>query len=68
MRVMKGGLTLLLAACATPDKSTTGSRLPAVPSLEDMRAVSPALAHGTEFTLLGEVWKRLVCRRVTAAL
>lgn len=61
MKLRKAGLaclTLLLAACATPDRSTTGSRLPAVPSLEDMGAVSPALAHNTESTLLGEVWKR----------
>ncbi|WP_024699077.1 carboxymuconolactone decarboxylase family protein [Pseudomonas avellanae] len=61
MSARKAGLaclTLLLAACATPDRNASGSRLPAVPSLEDMRAVSPALAHNTEAVLLGEVWKR----------
>ncbi|MFF7709074.1 carboxymuconolactone decarboxylase family protein [Pseudomonas sp. NPDC007930] len=49
-------LALLLAACAAPERNTAS--LPAVPSLEAMRAVSPALAHNTEATLLGEVWKR----------
>jgi 4-carboxymuconolactone decarboxylase len=50
-------LTLLLAACSTTDSMST-HRSPAVPTLDDMRAVSPALAHNTETTLLGEVWKR----------
>lgn len=50
-------LPLLLAACSTNDPMSA-NRSPAVPTLEDMRAVSPALAHNTETTLLGEVWKR----------
>lgn len=61
MRLIKIGLTslsLLLTACATTDRSSTASRLPTVPSLDDVRAVSPALAHNTESTLLAEVWKR----------
>lgn len=61
MRMIKIGLTslsLLLTACAITDRSTTASRLPAAPSVDDVRAVSPALAHNTESTLLGEVWKR----------
>ncbi|MFF7709129.1 carboxymuconolactone decarboxylase family protein [Pseudomonas sp. NPDC007930] len=59
MSLAKAGIacfTLLLAACSTsraPDESS-----PPVPTLDDMRAVSPALAHNTESTLLGEVWKR----------
>lgn len=55
MSLVKPGitcLTLLLAAC------TATHRSPAAPTLDDMRAVSPALAHNTETTLLGEVWKR----------
>jgi 4-carboxymuconolactone decarboxylase len=61
MNLMKAGLaslSLLLAACTATDKTSTASKLPAVPSLDDMRAVSPVLAHNTESTLLGEVWKR----------
>lgn len=50
-------LTLLLVACSTKDPMSA-HRSPAVPTPEDMRAVSPALAHNTETTLLGEVWKR----------
>jgi 4-carboxymuconolactone decarboxylase len=50
-------LTLLIGACSTPDRTTTAS-VPLVPTLDDMRAVSPALAHNTESTLVGEVWKR----------
>jgi 4-carboxymuconolactone decarboxylase len=49
--------TLLLAACSPTSHMTTDSLTP-VPTLDDMRAVSPALAHNTESTLLGEVWKR----------
>lgn len=44
-------LSLLLAACAAHDK-------PQGPSLDDVRAVSPALAHNTQALLLGEVWRR----------
>lgn len=61
MNLMKAGLaslSLLLAACTATDKTAMASRLPAAPSLDDMRAVSPVLAHNTESTLLGEVWKR----------
>ncbi|MDF5890336.1 carboxymuconolactone decarboxylase family protein [Pseudomonas syringae pv. syringae] len=61
MNVMKfslASLSLLLAACVAQQRTETASRLPAVPTLDDMRAVSPALAHNTESTLLGEVWKR----------
>ena len=50
-------LSMLLAACTTSDRTTSASHS-TVPSLADMRAVSPALAHNTESTLLGEVWKR----------
>ncbi|MFK3971485.1 carboxymuconolactone decarboxylase family protein [Pseudomonas sp. NPDC087358] len=60
MSFAKAGLacfTLLLAACSAASRmSTEGS--PPVPTLDDMRAVSPALAHNTESTLSGEVWKR----------
>lgn len=60
MKWAKAGLaslSLLLAACSnhTPGDS---AQVPPVPSLDDMRAVSPALAHNTESMLLGEVWKR----------
>ncbi|MCS4061096.1 carboxymuconolactone decarboxylase family protein [Pseudomonas putida] len=60
MKLVKLGLaslSLLLAACSnhTPGDS---AQTPPVPSLDDMRAVSPTLAHNTESMLLGEVWKR----------
>lgn len=48
--------TLLLAACSTTRR--VPSEAAPVPTLDDMRAVSPALAHNTQSTLLGEVWKR----------
>ncbi len=51
-------LSVLLTACAARDRVTTASRLPPVPTPADSRAVSPALAHNTETTLIGEVWKR----------
>lgn len=60
MKFAKAGIacsTLLLAACSPTSHMTTDSLTP-VPTLDDMRAVSPALAHYTESTLLGEVWKR----------
>ncbi|WP_455929559.1 carboxymuconolactone decarboxylase family protein [Pseudomonas fluorescens] len=59
MSFAKAGIacfTLLLAACSTSRMPAEGS--PPVPTLDDMRAVSPALAHNTESTLLGELWKR----------
>lgn len=60
MRLVKAGLaslSLFLAACSThPDRES--AQLPVVPSLDDMRAVSPVLAHNTESMLLDEVWKR----------
>ena len=60
MSFAKAGIacvTVLLAACSTASRmSSQGS--PPVPTLDDLRAVSPALAHNTESTLLGEVWKR----------
>lgn len=50
-----------LSACA-PTKRTTDmtnvQSLPAPSTLEDMRTVSPALAHYTNTTLLGDLWKR----------
>lgn len=60
MKWAKAGLaslSLLLAACSnhTPGDS---AQVPPIPSLDDMRAVSPTLAHNTESMLLGEVWKR----------
>ncbi|MDL2184685.1 carboxymuconolactone decarboxylase family protein [Pseudomonas sp. ChxA] len=61
MRPFQAGvvcLCLLLAACASTDRNAKTSQLPVVPTLDDVRAVSPALAHSTESTLLGEVWKR----------
>ncbi|WP_397453687.1 carboxymuconolactone decarboxylase family protein [Pseudomonas sp. NA-150] len=61
MRLFRAGvacLTVFLAACSTPVRNTAMTRLPAVPTLDDMRAVSPALAHNTESILFGEVWKR----------
>lgn len=65
MSLIKAGiasLSVLLAACATTSESVARD-----PGLEDMRAVSPALAYNTEHVLLGEVWKRPVCRRAIAA-
>lgn len=61
MKLLKAGatcLSLLLTACATPDNSATRQGLPTVPTMDDMHAVSPALAHNTQALLLGEVWKR----------
>ncbi|GLH32943.1 MULTISPECIES: carboxymuconolactone decarboxylase family protein [Pseudomonas] len=63
MKLLKTALasfSLLLAACSTADKTTpTGiAQSPGAPSLDDVRAVSPALAHNTEMLLLDEVWKR----------
>jgi 4-carboxymuconolactone decarboxylase len=61
MKFLKAGLasfSLLLAACASTERPPTQTGLPAVPTLDDIRAVSPALAHNTESMLLGEVWKR----------
>lgn len=61
MNIMKASLTslsILLAACTSSGRTSSASHSPIVPSLADMRAVSPALAHNTESTLLGEVWKR----------
>jgi 4-carboxymuconolactone decarboxylase len=61
MNLLKAGLaslSLLLAACAATDRTATAFRLPAVPRLDDLGAVSPDLPHNTESTLLGEVWKR----------
>lgn len=49
---------VLLSACATTEKGSMTMSLPAVPTPEDARAVSPALAHNTDSLLLGEVWKR----------
>lgn len=60
MKHVKAGvasLSLLLAACST-HPSDHSAQAPAAPSLDDMRAVSPTLAHNTESMLLQEVWKR----------
>lgn len=56
LKTAVASLSLLLAACASNDKAASPG--PTVPSLDDLRAVSPALAHNTESLLLGEVWKR----------
>ncbi|MEX6664795.1 carboxymuconolactone decarboxylase family protein [Pseudomonas sp. W2-17] len=59
MSFAKAGIacfSLMLAACSTT--SRVSSEAAPVPTLDDMRAVSPALAHNTQSTLLGEVWKR----------
>lgn len=61
MSFTKAGLlsfSLLLAACASTDKSQLVCRSPASPNIDDIRAVSPTLAYNTETMLLGEVWKR----------
>jgi 4-carboxymuconolactone decarboxylase len=61
MKSLKAGLasmSLLLSACVSTESPPTQARLPAVPTPNDIRAVSPALAHNTETMLLGEVWKR----------
>jgi len=63
MKLLKTALTsfsLLLAACSTADKTPANSiaQNPVATSLDDVRAVSPALAHNTEKLLLNEVWKR----------
>jgi 4-carboxymuconolactone decarboxylase len=50
-------LTVLLAACSATSRTST-EQSPEAPTLDDMWAVSPALARNTESTLLGEVWKR----------
>src|SRR5712664_2097850 len=53
---------LTLAACAQTQRTTSTQRpdsFPAVPTLEDVRAVSPALARYTQGPLLGDLWKRL---------
>lgn len=60
MKPVKAGvasLSLLLAACST-HPADHSAQAPAAPSLDDMRAVSPTLAHNTESMLLQEVWKR----------
>ena len=51
-------LFALLTACAANDKGPLVSGWPPVPAPDDSLAVSPALAHNTETTLIGEVWKR----------
>ncbi|CAM3283715.1 4-carboxymuconolactone decarboxylase [Pseudomonas floridensis] len=51
-------LAALLTACAITEKGPTTMKLPPVPTPDDARAVSPALAHNTDSLLLGEVWKR----------
>lgn len=51
LKVAVTTLSLLLAACAVHHH-------PQGPSLDDVRAVSPALAHNTQALLLGEVWRR----------
>lgn len=57
-RLAVSTLALSLAACANPAKNAQTSQLPAVPTPNDVRAVSPAFAHNTDSLLLGEVWKR----------
>lgn len=57
-RLAVSTLALSLAACANPAKNAQTSQLPAVPTPNDARAVSPAFAHNTDSLLLGEVWKR----------
>ena len=52
---------LTLAACAQTQRTTTMDRpdgVPVVPTLDDVRAVSPALARYTQGPLLGDLWKR----------
>lgn len=51
-------LPLLLSACAPMTPSHRLASGFAIPSLDDMRAVSPALAQYTQDTLLEDVWKR----------
>src|SRR5436190_20583643 len=52
---------LMLAACAQTQRTTAMQRpdeFPAVPTLEDVRSVSPALARYTQGPLLGDLWQR----------
>ncbi|HYQ51763.1 MAG TPA: carboxymuconolactone decarboxylase family protein [Pseudomonas sp.] len=63
MKLLKtavASFSLLLAACSTTDRTppTSAAKSPVAPSLDDVRAVSPTLAHNTEKLLLNEVWKR----------
>lgn len=58
MKAAMASMSVLLAACAATDMAATTSSLPAAPTLDDVHAVSPTLAHNTESTLLGEVWNR----------
>src|SRR5258706_956910 len=54
-------LCLVLSACSQMERTTSmdkpNSVLP-VPTLEDVRAVSPALERYTTAALLGDLWKR----------
>ncbi|WP_323158442.1 carboxymuconolactone decarboxylase family protein [Pseudomonas viridiflava] len=58
VKLMLSTFAILLTACAATDKGLSSMNLPAVPTPDDARAVSPALAHTTDVLLLGEVWKR----------
>ncbi|RYZ65243.1 MAG: 4-carboxymuconolactone decarboxylase, partial [Proteobacteria bacterium] len=49
-------LVSVLVACG--GTAATPASSPAVPTLEEMRAVSPALEQYTQRTLLGGLWKR----------
>jgi 4-carboxymuconolactone decarboxylase len=54
-------LSLITSACTQLNKPTAGSgsnAYPNVPTLADMRRVSPALEQYTQGTLLGDLWKR----------
>src|SRR5438128_672228 len=61
LRPAVASVCLILAACAQAQRTTAPQRpdgFPAVPTLDDVRAVSPALARYTQGPLLGDLWKR----------
>src|SRR5437870_7745084 len=52
---------LILAACGQTQRTTTMQNqdgVPVVPTMDDVRSVSPALARYTQGPLLGDLWKR----------
>src|SRR5439155_417985 len=64
MRMLRPGVAsvcLTFAACAQSQRTTAMQRpdgFPAVPTLDDVREVSTALARYTQGPLLGDLWKR----------
>lgn len=52
--------SVMLSACAQTERTTMqmNNAFPNVPTLADVRAVSPALEHYTTGPLLGDLWKR----------